>query len=437
MKIPNRIQWHEGMLLSPQHFQVESARVDQMIAWHTVAVNANNWGVRKCKFDVSLLASGKLRILEVDAIMPNGFAIEHNINLEDSDSLELDLDTFKDHLKEKSLNVYLGMATRRSMNSSDGISMFKSLVSEPIKDEVSNAVDADIPRLKLVLRLFAGDPPPGVFTSFQICSVVNDNDVIRLGDTLFPMVDLKAAPKLLDEIRSFIEILRGKATFIARQIKGQQDYKKQEKWHSLTQRLNALVSGLPLLEAINQSKFISPYSMYLALCNLLGPLSQIRNGSLPPSPPPYDHNSPHYAFSALLSNLNDLVNEVSQNYREIPFIWNNMFFELALRSEWINKTLIIGIKGMTNSDAEMWLASVIIGNKNSIPDLREKRVLGSKRRRVKDVDELHLKSLPGISLFEILTPKNLSDEDNRLIISPSNREGVIKKPDSLILFVKG
>ena len=42
-----------------------------------------------------------------------------------------------------------------------------------------------------------------------------------------------------------------------------------------------------------------------------------------------------------------------------------------------------------------------------------------------------------ISLFEILTPKNLSDEDNRLIISPSNREGVIKKPDSLILFVKG
>ena len=78
MKIPNRIQWHEGMLLSPQHFQVESARVDNMVAWHTIATNSYNWGIRKCKFDISLLASGKLRVLELDGFMPNGFAIEHD-----------------------------------------------------------------------------------------------------------------------------------------------------------------------------------------------------------------------------------------------------------------------------------------------------------------------------------------------------------------------
>ena len=132
MKIPNRIQWHEGMLLSPQHFQVESARVDEMIALHTMAVNSNNWGVRKCRFDVSLLASGRLRILELDALMPNGYAIEHDVNAPDSDLLELNLDEFKDHLKDKSLDVFLGMATRRSMNDSDGISMFRSLVSEPV-----------------------------------------------------------------------------------------------------------------------------------------------------------------------------------------------------------------------------------------------------------------------------------------------------------------
>ncbi|OUW01355.1 MAG: hypothetical protein CBD16_05670 [Betaproteobacteria bacterium TMED156] len=437
MKIPNRIQWHEGMLLSPQHFQVESARVDEMIALHTMAVNSNNWGVRKCRFDVSLLASGRLRILELDALMPNGYAIEHDVNAPDSDLLELNLDEFKDHLKDKSLDVFLGMATRRSMNDSDGISMFRSLVSEPVKDEVSNAVDANIPRLKTVLRLFAGDPPPGVFTSFQICSVVNDNDVIHLGDTLSPMVDLKAAPKLLDEIRNFIETLRGKATFIARQINGQQDTQKTEEKFFLTQRLNSLVSALPLLEGIIQSKFISPYSMYLGLCNILGSLSQIRSGSLPPSPPAYDHASPHKAFKSLLGNLNNLINEVSQDYREIPFVWNDLFFELALRREWINKTLIIGTKGLKSSDADKWLSSVIIGEKNSMEDLREKRVLGSKRRRVKDVDDLRLKSLPGISLFEILTPKSLSEEDNRLVFTPSNRDGIINKPDSLLLFVKG
>ena len=36
MNILDRIQWHEGMLLSPQHFQTESSRVDQLIAFHSM-----------------------------------------------------------------------------------------------------------------------------------------------------------------------------------------------------------------------------------------------------------------------------------------------------------------------------------------------------------------------------------------------------------------
>ena len=36
MNILDRIQWHEGMLLSPQHFQTESSWVDQLIAFHSM-----------------------------------------------------------------------------------------------------------------------------------------------------------------------------------------------------------------------------------------------------------------------------------------------------------------------------------------------------------------------------------------------------------------
>ena len=106
----------------------------------------------------------------------------------------------------------------------------------------------------------------------------------------------------------------------------------------------------------------------------------------------------------MLKTLNDLLNEVSQDYREIPFVWNDNFFELALRKEWINKTIIVGTKGLKSSDAEEWMTSAMIGSKKTMANLKEKRVLGSKRRKVKYVDELHLKTLPGISFFEILTP---------------------------------
>jgi type VI secretion system protein ImpJ len=369
--------------------------------------------------------------------MQNGFAVEHDAHNSDFDSLELDLDSFKDRLKDGPLNVYLAMATKRSMNTSDEISMFKSLISNPVKDEVSNAVDADIPRLKLVLKLFAGEVPPGMFTSFRLCTVEKNNDVLNLGNFLPPMINLTAAPTLIDEIRKFIETLRAKATFLARQIKGQKDLKKTEDRYFLSQRLHLLVNGLPMLEGIIQSKFISPYSMYLTLCNLLGPLSQIREGSLPPTPPQYDHTSPNDAFKNLLENLNKLVSEVSQDYREIPFIWNNFLFELSLRKEWFGRSIIIGTKGLKNSEAEEWMSSVIIGSKRSITDLKERRVLGSKRRKVLSVDDIGLKSLPGINFFEILTPKDLLEDENRLVISPTSREAVNNKPDSLLLFVKG
>ena len=48
---PDRIQWHEGMLLSPQHFQQESARIDQLIAWHALAADPLAWGVRRLEID--------------------------------------------------------------------------------------------------------------------------------------------------------------------------------------------------------------------------------------------------------------------------------------------------------------------------------------------------------------------------------------------------
>ena len=58
---PDRIQWHEGMLLSPQHFQQESARVDALLAWHGLIANPYGWGVRTLEIDQGLLATGLLR----------------------------------------------------------------------------------------------------------------------------------------------------------------------------------------------------------------------------------------------------------------------------------------------------------------------------------------------------------------------------------------
>ena len=56
--IPDRIQWHEGMLLSPQHFQQLQARLDAQSAWQLLAAQPLAWGVRRLEIDHGALAGG-------------------------------------------------------------------------------------------------------------------------------------------------------------------------------------------------------------------------------------------------------------------------------------------------------------------------------------------------------------------------------------------
>lgn len=87
----DRIQWHEGMLLGPQHFQIESARVDQLVAWQVGLTQPNAWGVSELVLDENLLSNGVIRVLNFSAVMPDGFAVDHSAELSPELDLSLDL----------------------------------------------------------------------------------------------------------------------------------------------------------------------------------------------------------------------------------------------------------------------------------------------------------------------------------------------------------
>ena len=46
--VVDRVEWFEGMLLSPQHFQLLSGRLDSLVAWQTLAAYALE---QKCLVD--------------------------------------------------------------------------------------------------------------------------------------------------------------------------------------------------------------------------------------------------------------------------------------------------------------------------------------------------------------------------------------------------
>ena len=75
--IPAAIEWHEGMMLVPQHFQVNDRRQEQLQAFHAHQLQPYYWGVRTLSFDEVLLVEGQCRVVSFEAVMPDGTPVAH------------------------------------------------------------------------------------------------------------------------------------------------------------------------------------------------------------------------------------------------------------------------------------------------------------------------------------------------------------------------
>ena len=99
------IQWHEGMLLLPQHFQQADQRMQDLLHFHMASISPFHWGVKGYKVDPVLLINGILRFNELEAVLPDGLVFSHAKS--DEGSLEVSLSDLKEELekRKKLLNV--------------------------------------------------------------------------------------------------------------------------------------------------------------------------------------------------------------------------------------------------------------------------------------------------------------------------------------------
>lgn len=73
--LPYIVCWHEGMQLLPQHFQLQGLRAEAIAAHLVQAGNPWFWGVSEFKFEAAALVTGTVRILTLDATLPDGMPI--------------------------------------------------------------------------------------------------------------------------------------------------------------------------------------------------------------------------------------------------------------------------------------------------------------------------------------------------------------------------
>jgi type VI secretion system protein ImpJ len=426
------------MLLTPQHFQQESARVDALVGWQTLAAQPAGWGIRRLVIDEALLGGGRLRIVLLEAVMPDGMAVRFDASCARDVTLELDLAPFAAAMAQGEVPVYLIIGTARSLRLPGQPAMFRPVAGGLVEDEVSEALAEEVPRMAARLALAAGPLPGSAYVAMQLMTVRQENQIVRRGAFWPAQLEVPAGSDIAQRARALSVIMRSKAVFLGRQSTSQSS-RLEERVALLEQRarLAQLTLNLPLLEATLDAVPLQPLALYLALCAQLGPLAALRAGAVPLAPPAYRHADSQAAFDAVLDHLHGLAGEVSQEWTSIAFHFDGEVFSLAWRPEWMGARLVLGLRGPGERELRQWMEGATIGSRTVSASLRDRRVPGAARQSIDGAPEIGLRDGGGATLYAVTVDAHSIVAGQDLLIGNDNSAQRALRPQEIVVYVKG
>lgn len=432
--VPDPIQWHEGMLLSPQHFQQESLRNHMLAVTHAALAAPFHWGVVHLVLDRVALVSGMVRVLELEAVMPDGLVVSH-----DSSSpypLELDISPLADPLAQVPLTVHLTVPSARA-GSFGGTRRWHSVEGRPVIDENGGdelMIPRLLPRLALVATAAAGEQPPQRLISMPLARVQFSGDSFLLADFAPPAMMVTANSTLGRLAADVARRLREKAMLLVQRLGGADDS------GAGAIDVRSIVAGLPALEAMLSVEVCHPFVVYQALCTLVGHVSVFAGGGLPPRLSRYDHNDPLPAYNEIADYVLKMIDRVRDVAAPIRFIFEDGMFGVEMNAAWMTPRLIIGVRGpaaMSTAEVVSWVENAVIGSRSTIERLASLRVKGCSRQVIESAAEIGVSPQRGVTLFAIEKNPDLVLVNERLEIWNPDNLGSRYRPTDITLFVLG
>lgn len=432
-EVPAAIQWHEGMLLAPQHFQWLSQRHESLLQYHASVISPFHWGVRHFELDPVTLVDGLLRVIELEAVLPDGLVVAYSAG--SGPELSADVTSRIEEMRHRPVMVHLAIASRGR-----GLAITERYTSEdggPVPDENTGEGELSVPVLKPKLHLLVGEPPPQKFVSFPLVELAYQNEVFAR--TRFEPPALRLAPgSAVHQICEAIAThLREKAAFLADQVREPSPAAGLPQIAETREMIHGLVGELPAFEALVRTGTAHPFALYLALCGIVGHVAGLGRSLVPPVLEPYDHNDLVATFTQAQTFIRRTVSEgVHESYTAYPFVREGDEFKLPFDPEWADRQLMIGVRGAAEAGAEdvsSWVSGSLIGSRSKIMSLRDRRVMGVRRNRVDG--DVGLAPPHGVSLYSLVTDREfVVPGEDLVVVNPS--PGTKQAADWVVLFVK-
>lgn len=420
------IQWHEGMFLSPQHFQQLQRRFEGLLAEHLLLHHTYFWGVAELKFDHLTLPDGILRINTLKAIMPDGLLV--NYPAEGGDKpLQVDLTPYKAQAMQAPIRIYLCVPELND-NLSPVVGewpRYNSVDGPQASDENLQDNVIAIPRLIPKLSLQVSDTYPARFVSFPIAEAIYQDEAFILKSFCPPMLRITPNDSFHIRASTIAQKLREKSQFLS------------EKWqkqigttllNETASQLRPLINILPRMEAFLRGQSFHPHSLYNFLSDVLGDLAGMRLAQVPPLVPAYQHDNPNDSILVLFDLIESYIDSVEQSVIVIPFTRTDRLFHLKIHESYLTQEILVGLRAPANMSEDQlfdWMKDAVIACDSMVESARVRRVIGAHRQLLDQEEMADFLTGRGTLVFKLETPSdfvkageslnifNVADDDNR------------------------
>lgn len=413
-KIPDQVQWHEGMLLSSQHLQASDSFFCKYINLLSRSGNYFNYGILDLKIDDSELSSLHMKILNIQAIMQDGTIVKYN---SDESETFLEKDLSKSFEKKNNVKIYLAVLRHEDgeNNFTKGIARYSSEIVEDVKDENTGTNPIELTTKRVKIYLLEEEELNPKYVYFPIIELKKTNSGLQKTDYIPPTLFITNDSYLKEFCISILKIVKQRIGYIISKKKLIKDNK------AIESALRSLITNSIPLDAILNVKYVTPFEIYKEFLHLAAALISFSVSNVVPLLMSYDHENLLIVFKSLEEHIVKSLNQIVEFSSAIPFSFVDGIFRLKLLHEWNDiGELLIGIRKsdtVKKDDFITWVNGAQITSESFLNELKQKRVLGASRVYKHDEDVG----------FENL-------EEDMLIIGIDARSSYVKFGEDLCIF---
>lgn len=413
--LPDLVQWSEGMLLSPQHLQQNDVYWQEQLRWRGLQLAPDGWGLAALEYDPAALQEGRLRIVRLEALMPDGTAIAFPGSY--VNGLELDLAA---ELARPSgplrISVVVPARSNASTRRDASLRRYDLVQGAWAIDENTGVGTVPVDRLRPRISLWAGNGIPAQYVACPLLEIARNNGsrMIEPGCYHPPMLRWQACDVLGRlGLRRRLQNLGDALWLKLRELAGNRADDGPEDdavgaparpSQEAARRLAAVLPHFSLLVARADAR---PVQVYDALAQLAGAMAGFGQNPIPPVPDAYQHANCEPQFRRLIEYVVRKLGYINSRYEFLEFRREGLRFTQTLPGDAGGEVLVElrlpdGGSGSPSDQQALqrWLQDACIAAEPVFDDAARARV----RARVRALapEEIARRNLrPGATVFAL------------------------------------